>query len=559
MKKKILSCLLVLAMLLSTIVALPISAGAVEPDTTWASDTEATSYTIADEADLLAFSKAVSEGTTFAGKTINLTANITVSEGSTWYGTGNFSGTFDGKGYTISGIKFTATQIAGIFGGTGNDAKVCNVRIENSLITVTASTTLTVAGIFGRVTSGSTTIENVYADIDITYSTTDMDYGGGFLAAVWGGSVTISNCVYAGTIGASVNVEEMGGFIGTVNADATIENSVVTGTMTFGAKAARSGGFVGHERKDASGNELVIKNSGFFGTFTAKGGDSQGKFVGKLTGGDNNPFLSFENCIAAGTLTTTTGVQLVGAFLGQRTAGNSTASVKDSLYTAVTYGGTTSADNMIGQELEGKDEAWINDFTTNTNNKSKTAADLQGISAQSILPTGWVASTSATGNPVPATLVGLAPVNTVATPVTTVKGYQATEKESEKFSIRLVGVINGTDDVTDLADYDAVGFRVVAHYTDDTNGLQVKTNVVTTATVYSALGATTASGYTTYNATELGGLIFALNCNNIPANSGVITFEVTPIIEAGNVETEGSTVTFTVDPTDIPAADLTAA
>ena len=60
-------------------------------------------------------------------------------------------------------------------------------------------------------------------------------------------------------------------------------------------------------------------------------------------------------------------------------------------------------------------------------------------------------------------------------------------------------------------------------------------------------------------AEQLGGeYIFALNCMNVPADQGAITFEVTTYYQLEGMDTfEEVTVKFTVDPAkDIPNADV---
>lgn len=128
-------------------------------------------------------------------------------------------------------------------------------------------------------------------------------------------------------------------------------------------------------------------------------------------------------------------------------------------------------------------------------------------------------------------------------------GYQTSAAANDKFNLRLVGIMNDTD----ISQYAKVGFKVKATYgTTEMN----KTQDITT--VYESITATSGSNYTEYTAEALGGsYIFALNCLNVPANAGAITFEVTTYYQLeGSEVVEEATVTFTVDPaTDIPKAD----
>lgn len=125
-------------------------------------------------------------------------------------------------------------------------------------------------------------------------------------------------------------------------------------------------------------------------------------------------------------------------------------------------------------------------------------------------------------------------------------GYQTTAKgEDNKFDLRLLAVMNDKD----ITNYTKVGFKVKATYGD------VEMNKTQDIyEVYGKIVATTGSGYTEYTAQNLAGsYVYALNCLNVPADKGEITFTVTTyyqMIDGDVVEEE--TTTFVVDPTKIP-------
>ena len=134
--------------------------------------------------------------------------------------------------------------------------------------------------------------------------------------------------------------------------------------------------------------------------------------------------------------------------------------------------------------------------------------------------------------------------------VTEFIGYQTTaaNTESNTFNLRLLAIT--TDE--DLSKYENVGFKVTATYGNTTMTLPEELGVCTA--VYESVTAS-AGIETVYTAETLGGSgIFALNCLNLPTQSGAITFTVTTYYTvAGQESVEERSFTFTVDPsTDIP-------
>ena len=106
MKKRILSLILTVAMMLSVMTILPISVSA-ETNTFNANDA---SPIISTAEDLVAFAAAVDGGNNFSGKTVKLAADIDLSgvENFSDIGTASgkpFSGSFDGQGHAITNFK----------------------------------------------------------------------------------------------------------------------------------------------------------------------------------------------------------------------------------------------------------------------------------------------------------------------------------------------------------------------------------------------------------------------------------------------------------------------
>ena len=87
--------------------------------------------------ELKSFRDEVNAGNTFAGKTVELAANIDLMS-EEWTPIGNdtnkFQGTFDGKGYTVSNLVITGNNSnAGFFGFTTNGA-IKNLTIDNASV-----------------------------------------------------------------------------------------------------------------------------------------------------------------------------------------------------------------------------------------------------------------------------------------------------------------------------------------------------------------------------------------------------------------------------------------
>ena len=193
-------------------------------------NTNATMYTIASATELNTFASKVNSGTSFSGKTIILLSNITVSS-FTPIGTSTapFAGTFDGCGYTVSGLNISSTSnYVGLFG-------YCTGKIENVIVSGTAISGANYVGGVAGYCAG--TIENCVNNIPISAT---GSYAGGIVGNGYG---TINYCQNNATVTAATN--KAGGIIGNAEGgNLTIYNcrntAAITTTSGFGA-----GGIVG--------------------------------------------------------------------------------------------------------------------------------------------------------------------------------------------------------------------------------------------------------------------------------------------------------------------------
>ncbi|MBR4546560.1 MAG: InlB B-repeat-containing protein, partial [Paludibacteraceae bacterium] len=184
-------------------------------------------YQITSIADWNTLATSVSGGTNYSGQFFKLTKNISV----TTMISGTFSGTFDGNGHTLTVILSGGGNRAPfqyLNGGTIKGLTVAG--------TVTASANYS-SGLVARATGGTCLIDNCVVNANIT----GVGYIGGILAYNDGAtSMTITNCIYGGTISITPDSEGAnytGGIFGWYNKtdgslNLTIHNCLCKGTYT---------------------------------------------------------------------------------------------------------------------------------------------------------------------------------------------------------------------------------------------------------------------------------------------------------------------------------------
>ena len=393
----------------------------------------------------------------------------------------------------MTGKTITARQrnyhkgFSGEFNGQGHS-------ISNISVSVTQGS----AGLFGGATTAAPIIKNV-SFIDATYT---GNHQAGFFYGILGTDITIESVyidfVNAKYTGSSNAVGGMIGWYKTAGTTATIKNCVVTGNF----KDTKTGGFIG-ELQTATVN---FENCAFYGTILV---DNSSGFVYS-----SGATATLKNCISLGTIQ------------GNRSYAASGTCQSEGTVIAATGTSGGSADKEIANLVK----------------YDKSA--MTGTAAQAILTdkgmTGWVATT--TGYPMPKTLVKASTPTPADDALTNYVGYQTTEVDGDTFGLRLVGNLKAD---TVLADYDSVGFKVVAFFGDKAVAQEC---VVTT--VYSEI--TADFGKSSFSLA--GKYVYVKECANLPANLGDITFEVTTFATAadGTTVTLGATYRFVVDVSEIP-------
>ena len=290
-------------------------------DTSWYGDGSATEFYIGTVDELEGLDQLVTGGTTFAGKTIYLTADLDLA-GTTFAPIGAsdkpFNGTFNGQNHTISNLAMNLGEsgsYAGLFAhigasGTANRAHFLNLylsgfnviaynwvgglagRSSNALIdnihiaNSTVKSEQYAGGLIGHLTA--TDIKNSSANI-VTVGSPGFDgYDqghkmGGLGGLVNGGSLTAPR-IFDNNIATNVNVtgyRECGGLFGMVGAHVWITNNTVTdsyiaSSMSFaipGYRGPWTGGLVGWANGDyslyagseVSDNQIVSPVAGYQG------------------------------------------------------------------------------------------------------------------------------------------------------------------------------------------------------------------------------------------------------------------------------------------------------
>ena len=243
---------------------------------------------ISNAAQLVKFAELVDAGETYEGKFVTLGADIDLSSVANFNPIGDeakdsakiFQGTFDGKGYTISGLKIN-TEISvegnyGLFSVLGNKAIVKNINVKDAEIAITDTAGQLRVGVFAGDTqktagSGDTglagRIDNCSATGTMNVTTTGdtLAFGGGIVGRLFNGGV-VTNCWS--------------------DVDITVK-------ALNGSKSAYAGGIAG-----TTGNYAIIANCATFGDHTAIAplnsnfGGMSGGIVSMLAGKQYNVYAT---------------------------------------------------------------------------------------------------------------------------------------------------------------------------------------------------------------------------------------------------------------------------
>ena len=289
-----------------------------------------TSISINDEAGLKNLSSLVNDGNgfNFSTYTVILTGDIEFNEpvegtSSNFTPIGNsnhkFNGTFDGQGHTITNLKISGVNYAGLFGYLGSESSVKNLGIIGSSISGssyaggiaghnnggTISNCYNTGDIISTGNAGgiagnnSGTISNCYntRDVKATFSSSYDIYAGGIAGQNYSGS--ISNCYNTGNVEATSSSSHTsvytGGIAGYNYNGSTISNCYSTGITYVNSETSSvyAGGIAGN-------NNGTISNCYNTGKVTAY--DSSDAYAGGIAG---EGYGTISNCYNTGTVEAT--------------------------------------------------------------------------------------------------------------------------------------------------------------------------------------------------------------------------------------------------------------
>ena len=243
-------------------------------------------YQVADAFQLFWFAGLVN-GTLTDGTEQNtsasavLTADIDLS-GETWTPIGSestpYTGTFDGQGYTISGMTIeNAESYSGLFGNVTGTVK--NFTVTGSITITGDKTVAKVGGAVGSLGTASVggTVSGVTSGVNITVSAGNDHIGGVVGSMPENSSPTVESCLYMGNITVTVEAGSVAGVVGYIRTG-TIQNCANWGGISINTGGNGSvGGILGY----CNNGNIYIRNCYNSGVIAAEGTANVGAIVGQ--------------------------------------------------------------------------------------------------------------------------------------------------------------------------------------------------------------------------------------------------------------------------------------
>lgn len=163
-------------------------------------------YTISNAAELGMLSQSVASGEAYTGKTFKVTADIDMSSASASYipignESASFNGTFDGANHSISNLTINGLgeNNIGLFGYTGTDALLNNIKLVNASISGSGSNLGCLVGTNKGTISSCSVEGSVASDGIISGGIAGLNHG------------TIESCSFTGAV---TNLGNAGGIVG---------------------------------------------------------------------------------------------------------------------------------------------------------------------------------------------------------------------------------------------------------------------------------------------------------------------------------------------------------
>lgn len=263
-----------------------------------------------------------------------------------------FSGSYDGKGYSISDLTINRVGGEGIgMFGTVYGADISNVTLEDVDISCTTSS-------YCGALVGLTGSNSEYSNISVTGTISGKNYVGGVIGWISQSQITDSHF-----IGSVTGIGSLGGFVGNVSSS-TISRSYAKGSISGNGTGSSNGigGFVGNNYQDGiitdSYAEVNITNA-----YSAIGGFA----------GNNNQASSIANSYSTGNVS---GTVAIGGFAGNN---YSSSSITDSYST-----GTASGSYNVGGFLGSNSSGTITDSFWNTETSGLSTGIASDNNSQSV-------------------------------------------------------------------------------------------------------------------------------------------------------------------------------
>lgn len=256
----------------------------------------------------------------YTDASFQLVSDISLADYANWEPIDAFSGTLDGRGFTISGMVITAAASpAGLFGRIEPTGAVSNITVANSHISSDHMKTGAVVGLNEGTIDNVQVVSTIVAGPDFTGGVAGMNYGTIIGALVLQSDISGSSSV-GGLVGQNWSLIER----------SRVDDSAVTGQE-------HTGGAVGYNTESASLHQLSYESSsqyaGVFGGIGATGG-----IVGTNEGG---LWLSRVDGSINGTVN-------VGGLVGVNAGDIDSVSVRAAVY------GYNSVGGLIGLQTDGQ-------------------------------------------------------------------------------------------------------------------------------------------------------------------------------------------------------------
>ena len=192
-----------------------------------ASNTWAEDVTISSASELKAFATRVNGGETSLNA--KLTSDITYTGDSYVQIGGNYYGTFDGQGHTVTVAIESTKQGAALF--FNNRGTVQNLRVAGTITTSSNNPGGICYYNYG-------TIRNCAAEVDFTFTGAGVSVTAGGISGQATSGSTIENCMFNGSFakgeGANENTKNVGGLIGWMDGSPSVRNCLVIASSDLG-------------------------------------------------------------------------------------------------------------------------------------------------------------------------------------------------------------------------------------------------------------------------------------------------------------------------------------